>query len=200
MLKLKLISILIIVFAILTACVPKRYLPTSNVCKLLDEKVSWYKSLKEVEKSSGVDMSLILAIIKQESDFIANARPYKKGFFGIEVAKTSSYGYSQAKAQTWDWYKSDTNRPSAKRDNFANSAHFISWYVNKTKQINGIDVNDYYNQYLAYHEGHGGFKAKSFNNKKWLKDIALKVANNAQKNKKLLSSCRENLDKNYVWF
>jgi hypothetical protein len=63
----------------------------------------------------------------------------------------------------------------------------------------GIAKSDTYNQYLAYHEGHGGFKSKTYNKKPWLKKVARKVDDNAQRYKRQLKQCSSELNSNSIW-
>ncbi len=177
---------------------PKQY---SDVCAMLDDNISWYKDLKYVEQLYGVDMSSILAIIKQESSFKANAKPPRKQLFDtIPLGRvSSSYGYSQAKDETWEWYQQQTGNTSHKRNNFADSAEFIAWYMTRTKDINGVSLTDMDNQYLAYHEGHTGYKKKTYQTKGWLLGVAKKVSTTAANYQANLKTCRPTLDKTYSW-
>ena len=59
----------------------------------------------------------------------------------------------------------------------------------------GINKNDYYNQYLAYHEGHSGWDKKSFTTKEWLMEAAKKVELNANKYNEQLKLCENKLNK-----
>ena len=63
----------------------------------------------------------------------------------------------------------------------------------------GISKNDFYNQYLAYHEGQGGWKKGTHQSKKWLIDVAKNVEKKSNTYKSQLSQCRTELDKNRVW-
>ena len=56
-------------------------------------------------------------------------------------------------------YKSKTGNKNASRANFYDISDFIGWYTTQSENIVGISKNDFYNQYLAYHEGHGGWHA-----------------------------------------
>ena len=67
--------------------------------------------------------------------------------------------------------------------------------INKTNKINGIKKSDAYNQYLAYHEGHGGFKSKSYNKKDWLINTATKVDQRAEKYRQQLDQCKSQFKK-----
>jgi hypothetical protein len=58
----------------------------------------------------------------------------------------------------------------------------------------GISKWDAYNQYLAYHEGHGGFKRKTYNGKPWLIGVARKVKNSASGYAAQLKRCGDDLD------
>ena len=55
------------------------------------------------------------------------------------------------------------------------------------------------NQYLAYHEGHGGFKRKTYNSKPWLVKVAYKVEKNAKKYGAQLKTCEDELNSGW-WF
>ena len=57
----------------------------------------------------------------------------------------------------------------------------------------GISRSDTYNQYLAYHEGQGGFKRKSYNKKPWLIKVAKKVERRANDYKAQLVRCEDDL-------
>ena len=63
----------------------------------------------------------------------------------------------------------------------------------------GISKKDFYNQYLAYHEGHGGWKNKSFNSKKWLLEVAKKVETNANMYNNQLKACENQLNKKGIF-
>ena len=64
----------------------------------------------------------------------------------------------------------------------------------------GISKWDAYNQYLAYHEGHGGYKRKTFRNKDWLVKVAKKVDQRARDYGAQLKRCESSLDKGWsLW-
>ncbi len=49
----------------------------------------------------------------------------------------------------------------------------------KTMVSNGVRMHDAFNQYLAYHEGHTGFRRGDWRGKGWLKQTATQVADRA---------------------
>ena len=55
--------------------------------------------------------------------------------------------------------------------------------------------NDFYNQYLAYHEGQGGWKKESYLEKNWLMEVAKTVERNAKMYNNQLKGCEEKLNK-----
>ena len=49
------------------------------------------------------------------------------------------------------------------------------WVMMAIIDQEGVSMWDAYNQYLAYHEGHGGHKNGSWKSKEWLQQVASKV-------------------------
>ena len=102
---------------------------------------------------------------------------------------------------TWNWYKSRTGNKNASRANFQDVTDFIGWYSEQSKKMLGIPKNDFYNQYLAYHEGWNGFRKKTYKKKPELLKTASKVEKQAQTYNKQLSKCMSKLDRNkYILF
>ena len=56
---------------------------TSNICKIFEEKSSWYKAAKKAEKNWKVPISVTMSFIKQESSFIAEAKPPRSKLLGF---------------------------------------------------------------------------------------------------------------------
>jgi len=189
------------ILMVLSGCFSTPAREVTNICNLLDEKVSWYKAVKRSEEKWGAPMHLQLAIIYQESHFASNAKPPRNKIFGIipGARPTTSFGFTQAKTATWDWYQLKTGNKSAKRNNFADAVDFVGWYVNQSALRSKISKTNAYRQYLAYHEGHGGYNNKTYENKAWLIDVAKKVEKKSNTYKNQLSQCSEQLDKNRIW-
>ena len=186
-----------LIFIFITACTSVDRINTENSCILFENKKNWYKSTKASYEKWGTPISLQLAIIKQESSFKQFAKPKRKRLLGIIPGSrpSTAFGYAQVTNPTWEWYKSRTNNTNASRANFADITDFIGWYVNQSNKMLGISKNDFYNQYLAYHEGHGGWKNKSYLSKKWLIEVAKKVETNAKQYNNQLIECENKLNK-----
>jgi len=186
---------LILIFTV--ACSSMNGIDTEDTCIIFEEKKSWYKSTKKSYDAWGVPISLQLAIINQESSFKQFAKPKRKKLFGFipSYRPSTAFGYAQVTNPTWDWYKSSTGNINGSRANFQDITDFIGWYTFQTKKMLGIPMNDYYNQYLAYHEGQAGWKKKSFNSKKWLLKVAKNVETKTNIYNSQLKNCESRLNK-----
>lgn len=162
-----------------------------NACAIKRDRPSWYRDMVASERKWGAPVHVQMATLYQESTFRPNAKTPRKFFLGFipNGRVSSAYGYSQAINSTWDWYKRDTGRRSAKRNRFSDASDFMGWYMSQTATRNNVAFGDAYNQYLAYHEGHTGFARKSFNRKRWLLSTAKKVDARAQTYQQQLASC-----------
>jgi len=152
-----------------------------DACAIIKQHPSWLRDMKTVERKWGVPVAVQMATIYQESKFIGNARTpirYKAGVLPVG-RQSSAYGYAQAIDSTWEWYQRDQGRRSAKRDRFSDATDFIGWYFNESNERLGLSRFDAYRQYLAYHDGHTGFKRGTYRSKSWLVNIARTVEERA---------------------
>ena len=186
-----------IIFIFFVACTTNQQINTANSCIIFEQKKNWYKSAKNSFDKWGTPIELQLAIINQESSFTQFAKPERKKIFGIIPGSrpSSAFGFAQVTNPTWNWYKSRTGNKHASRANFHDITDFIGWYVVQSEKIVGISKNDFYNQYLAYHEGQGGWKKGTHQNKKWLIEVAKNVERNANMYNNQLKDCENKLNK-----
>ena len=166
-----------------------------NACAILSERPNYARALRATERRLGVPVAVQMATIYQESKFIGNARtPFQYTLGVIPMGRQSSaYGYSQALDATWREYQVDQGRMSARRDRIDDATDFMGWYMNRSRDRNGIALTDARNQYLAYHEGHTGFARASYNAKSWLVRIAGTVQDRAVMYDAQLLSCPNRL-------
>jgi hypothetical protein len=162
---------------LLAACATHPPSQVDDACALFEEKPDWYEAARHTERRWGTPVQVQLAIVRAESSFKHNAKPPRDTFVGIPLwwRVSSAYGYAQAKDETWDDYRSATGRRFASRSDFADASDFIGWYTDQSQRRLGISKWDTYNQYLAYHEGQGGFSRKTYTGKEWLIRVARKV-------------------------
>ncbi|KTD48246.1 transcriptional regulator [Legionella quinlivanii] len=170
--------LLLIPFLLLSACVstpPPR--DVNNVCSIFKQYPKWYLDAKDAERRWRVPVAVQMAIIHQESKFDANATPKRTKLLWIIPWKrpSSAYGYTQALRATWAQYKKSDGGVWAARDDFTDAVDFVGWYANQAYRRAGIQRDDTYNLYLAYHEGIGGFMRKTYLQKPWLIGVARKV-------------------------
>lgn len=152
-----------------------------NACSIVKERPAYLAAMERAENRWGVPVPVQMATIYQESKFIGNARtPHQFALGVIPMGRQSSaYGYSQALDATWDDYRRSSGRRSARRDNIRDATDFIGWYMNETSERLGISKADAWSQYLAYHEGRGGFSRGTYRKKDWLVRVANKVSSRA---------------------
>lgn len=173
----------------------------SNLCDIFREKPQWYDDAVAMNDAWGTPIQIAMAIIKQESSFRHDAKPPKDYLLGfIPWGRVSSaYGYAQAQDPAWEDFQRTTDHGGS-RTNFDDSLMFIGWYTSETQKTLGISKWDTYHQYLAYHEGRGGFKRKSYQSKPALIKVARKVEQQAKDYGWQLKQCRQELEDNRSWF
>lgn len=192
-LKLRIV-LLLLAFAI-SGCSTYRPTQLNNVCEIFRGETEWYEAAVDANKEWGTPIWVMMAIIHQESRFVADARPERDWFLFIPLPRRSSaYGYAQAQDPAWEDYTRDTGNHGHDRDDFADAIDFVGWYTHRTQRELGLSKWDAYGQYLAYHEGRGGYRRGSYNGKPWLKKVANKVKNRAATYNRQLKSCKDDLD------
>ncbi|HOO77166.1 MAG TPA: hypothetical protein PK636_08110 [bacterium] len=167
-----------------------------NICSIFAEYPDWYEAARDAERRWGVSIPVMMAIVYQESSFRDDARPPRTWILGFIPGPrpSSAYGYAQALDETWDLYMLKTGKRWAERDDFGDTMDFLGWYCDQSSRLCGISKRDAYHLYLAYHEGHTGFNRRTYRNKTWLLQVALKVRKRAATYARQLSGCRRQLD------
>jgi len=186
----------ILLVASLAGC--KTYQPsqTNNVCNIFWGETDWYEDARDAKKRWDIPISVMMAIMNQESSFRSSVRPDRPTFLFIPLPrKSSAYGYAQAQDAAWTDYRKATGNWSHDRDNFGDAINFIGWYANTSHRRLGISKSDPYRQYLAYHEGWGGYSRGSFTKKPQLLKIAASVKGQTGAYNSQLKKCRPLLDK-----
>ena len=175
---------------------------TTDVCKIFKERYSWYKAAKKTEKRWKIPVSVSMAIIKQESSFIADARPQRTKLLGFIPWKrvTSARGYAQAVDGTWEMYLEDRGGWFVQRNDFEDAVDFIGWYNYQTHKQLGISMSNARALYLAYHEGRGGYKRGSYRTKPWLLSVADKVQRQSDRYNVQYQGCKKKLGKRFIFF
>lgn len=162
-----------------------------NICAIFEERRGWREAAEASSRRWNAPVAIQMAVMWRESSFRGEARTQKKYVLGFipNGRISSAYGYAQAIDGTWDWYVTETGNSRARRNDFDDAIDFIGWYLAKTRSSNGIGPNDAYNHYLAYHEGHTGYRRGSYHQKPWLTKAATQVAAQAARYRGQLSRC-----------
>lgn len=181
--------------AVTAGCSAYRPENPDNLCDIFLGETDWYEAAVDANGRWGTPIHVMMAIMHQESSFVHDARPARKWFLFIPLPrKSSAYGYAQAQSATWSDYRKATGRSGADRDDFDDAIDFIGWYTHGTQRRLKISRWDAYNQYLAYHEGRGGYARKTYRKKDWLLTVARKVARRAASYNAQLKTCKAKLD------
>ncbi len=185
--------IALIILVILGSCARENRPPRQqdNACSILEQRRGWLRDMQRTEATWGAPIHVQMAIIWKESSFRARVRTRKVYVLGSipNGHISSAYGFSQALDGTWDEYREMTGKHGAVRSDFGDATDFIGWYMSRSVSRSGIAMDDAYNQYLAYHEGHGGYNRGSYRGKDWLLNVARQVQNRADLYEQQLQSC-----------
>ncbi|MDO9212778.1 MAG: hypothetical protein Q8Q54_18380 [Methylococcales bacterium] len=187
---------LLILFCLLTlvSCAELPPKNADNVCAIFKEKEQWYDDAKQAEQRWGVPVAVLMAIMHQESHFVADAKPPRTWLLGFIpwFRPSSAFGYAQALDGTWDNYLDSAGSFGADRDDFADAVDFIGWYNHNSHAKLGIPTQDAKLLYFAYYEGIEGYSNKSHFKKADLQKTATKVATRARLFQNQLSQCQMN--------
>ena len=195
------LAVTLLLLLLIAGCTTSPPSSINDICAIFREKSGWYDDAADARKEWGSPISVMMAMMHQESKFRATAKPPRKKIFGFIPGPrpSNAYGYSQALDSTWDGYKRSAGRYGADRDDFGDAIDFIGWYNHQSYKRSGIAKTDAYRLYLAYHEGHGGYNRATYRKKQWLIDVAHKVDRKASSYRKQLLACEEEL-KDDGWF
>ncbi len=164
---------------------------TTDVCRIFAERPHWYRSARASEARWGAPVWLQMAIIWRESAYRKDVRAPRDYVLGVIPwgRESSSRGFTQAVDGTWQWYIESTGNRGARRSDFADATDFVGWYVHKSYQSNDIRKADAYRNYLAYHEGHGGYRKGRYRNKPEVQQAARSVETMARRYRTQLDRC-----------
>ena len=177
---------------ILSGCAAMPPKNQQNICSVFDENPVWYDYAQKSEKTWGTPKQILMAFVRQESSFRENAKPPFKWFLFIPLGRSSSAkGYAQAQNPVWKEYKEERGRLFKSRGDMEDALDFIGWYNDKSHKQLGLSKWNAREMYLAYHEGRGGYKRRTYRNKPGLISVADKVARTANEYGTQLKTCEE---------
>ncbi len=186
---------------LLSSCSTFRPANVNNMCDVLSDE-DWYRAALDSQEKWGTPIHVQLAIMHQESKFKHDAQPPRKWYLGFIPGPrpSNAYGFAQALESTWDTYIKSTGNSGADRDDFDDAIDFIGWYTATSHRKLGISKWETKDQYLAYHEGWGGYQRKTYLQKTWLVKVAEKVHKQSLQFSQQYKQCRRQLESNRGWF
>jgi len=187
-------AVLVLCALVLAGCASQPA-PTQDACALFDENGgffdNWQRHTQHVEQEYGVPAYVVLATIWKESAFEARAKPARRRLLGFIPGPRPSdaYGYPQALDSTWDWYRDETGKRSAKRNRFKDAVDFVGWYHDQSHRRNGVARTDAYNLYLNYYLGQGGYARGDASRNPYARQAAQQVAEQAERYRRQIARC-----------
>ncbi|MCD9465454.1 hypothetical protein CJF25_21270 [Photobacterium phosphoreum] len=193
--------LLTVVALIVSGCATPPPSNQSNLCSIFRQYPDWYEDAVDMQQKWGTPINVVMAMMKQESSYRHDALPPKDYVLGfIPWGRVSSaYGYAQAQDPAWSDFQKQTGHGGS-RSSFDDAIQFMGWYTNATQRQLGISKWDAYGQYLAYHDGRGGYKRGTYRRKPWLMKVARKVEQQSKNYGWQLKQCRKELDDNKSWW
>ncbi len=186
----------LIVIVLLAACTARVPTHPDDMCTIFREFPSWYRATEATENKWGMPIGVQMAIMYHESAFKKEAKPPRQYVLGVFPGSrpTTAYSYSQALDQTWNDYKKSSGNWRAKRNNFGDASDFVGWFGYQSHRKLGIAYDDAYGQYLAYHEGWGGYARGSYKKQTWLVNYAQRVQSRSTLYAFQLEQCKCEMD------
>ncbi len=187
----KFIIVILIVGAAACSIIPQKQFSQDHACSIIENKRSWKRAVIKTAQKWDVSPSMQLSFILTESNFRPRAKTQKTYFMGFFPTGrlSSAFGYAQAIDSTWETYQKKSGNRFSSRTSFSDSVDFIGWYANETTKKLKIAKTDVYHQYLAYHQGHRGFKRGNYKNKPNLIKVAKRTEKNAVRYNLQLKRC-----------
>lgn len=185
-------AILATAACVLAACASSPPTQQGNLCAVFDQHPEWYDYSKASEDRWGTPPHILLAFVKQESAYKHNAKPPRDWFLFIPLGrKSSAKGYAQIQDPAWSDYTSETGGLFKSRSDMEDALDFIGWYNDKSNKRLGISKWDPKNLYLAYHEGHTGYRRGTYRKKPKVVQTANRVDRQAREYGAQLQQCEK---------
>ena len=150
----------------LAGCAPAPPREQHDLCAVFDQHPEWYDHARAAEEKWGVPAHILMAFVRHESAYRHDARPPYEWLLFIPLGRASSaLGYAQIQDPAWEDYTRENGGFFKSRSDMEDALDFIGWYNHKTSILLGISVWDPKRLYLAYHEGHTGYRRGSYRDK-----------------------------------
>ena len=196
----KRISGILLCYGLITGCGVSPPVNQGNICTVFDQNPAWYGYAKAAEIKWGTPVPILMAFIQRESSFRYDAMPPPKWLWFLPMGrKSSAKGYAQIKDAAWKDYTAEVGGLFISRNNIQHALDFIGWYNHRSNKWLGISRTDPRRLYLAYHEGHGGYRRRTYRKKAKVMRAARKVSRLAGNYARQLGQC-EHRFQCYKWY
>lgn len=163
-----------------------------NLCSVFSQHPEWYDYAKASEETWGTPAHILMAFVRHESSYRSNAKPPVEWFLFIPLGRPSSAkGFAQIQDLAWQDYRRERGGLFRARSSMEDALDFVGWYNDKSNNLLGISKWDPEQLYLAYHEGHAGYRRGSYKNKPGLLRVAERVDHTAREYGEQLRRCEE---------
>lgn len=164
----------------------------NDLCAVFDQHPEWYDYARESEDAWGTPVQILMAFVRHESSYRSDAKPPFEWFLFIPLGRPSSAeGYAQIQDPAWQDYKRERGGWFRGRSDMEDALDFVGWYNNKSHKLFGISKWDPRRLYLAYHEGHAGYRRGSYRGKPQLLHVADRVDRTAREYGAQLRRCEK---------
>lgn len=174
---------------------------TGDLCAIFDYQPRWYDYARAAEQRWGTPIAVQMAIVRQESSFRQFVRPPRQRLWGFIPWRrpSSAYGYAQAVDPTWGEYLEDAGEGFARRTHMRHALDFVGWYNQRSHSRLGLDKTDARRLYIAYHEGHAGYRRGHWRDKPFLLRAVDRVERTAAGYARQLAECEERFRCRRFW-
>ena len=131
-----------------------------DLCAVFRQHPDWYDAARDSQKTWGVPIHVQMAFVRHESGYRSHAKPPFEWFFFVPLGRPSSAeGFAQIQDPAWRDYRAERGSLFRSRSDIDDALDFVGWYNDKSHDLLGISKWDAKNLYLAYHEGHAGYRS-----------------------------------------
>ena len=185
------LAVLFGLLGLLAGCATPQPQRATDLCELLAHEPRWYDYARESQEEWGTPIPIQMAFVRQESAFRHDARPPRVWLLGIIPwgRQSTAYGYAQAQDPVWGEYMEERGSLFARRTSMRHSLDFIGWYNQRTHDRLGIAKTNARHLYLAYHEGHTGYRRRNWESNTTLLNAAARVERTAEQYERQLAGC-----------
>lgn len=172
--------IAILAMTLVTGCASKPPRDQNDICKVFRQHPDWYDAASASEETWGVPVHILMAFVHHESGYRSHAKPPFEWFLFFPLGRPSSAeGFAQIQDPAWNDYREERGSWFRSRSDIDDAMDFVGWYNDKSNRLLGISKRDPARLYLAYHEGHAGYRRGTFRNKPELLRVADRVGRTA---------------------